>query len=164
VLTVHDSTRWIIGERKALAAYLDMPDDKIRILSPLVGGAFGSKSFLWMHVVLCAVAARVVQRPVKVVLTRDQMFSSTGHRPRTEQDLVSTCQGSVKTFRTIPDSTVSGNINNPCRRATAAVRRPISGRAAPISTPRICRLATPSFRYPARRPPPDSIYRSSAGQ
>jgi xanthine dehydrogenase YagR molybdenum-binding subunit len=87
-LTVHDSTRWITGERKALAAYLGMPEDKIRVLSPLVGGAFGSKSFLWMHVVLCAVAAREVQRPVKVVLTRDQMFSSTGHRPRTEQDLI----------------------------------------------------------------------------
>jgi hypothetical protein len=56
VLTVHDSTRWITGERKALAAYLDMPEDKIRILSPLVGGAFGSKGFLWMHLVLCAVA------------------------------------------------------------------------------------------------------------
>jgi xanthine dehydrogenase YagR molybdenum-binding subunit len=87
-LTVHDSTRWITGERKALAAYLGMPEDKIRVLSPLVGGAFGSKSFLWMHVVLCAVAAREVQRPVKVVLTRDQVFSSTGHRPRTEQDLI----------------------------------------------------------------------------
>ena len=59
------------------------------MLSPLVGGAFGSKSFLWMHVALCAVAAREVGRPVKLVLTRDQMFSSTGHRPRTEQHLSS---------------------------------------------------------------------------
>ena len=55
-LTVHDSTRWITGERKALAATFGIPEDKIRILSPLVGGAFGSKSFLWMHVVLTAVA------------------------------------------------------------------------------------------------------------
>ncbi|MCV7419696.1 xanthine dehydrogenase family protein molybdopterin-binding subunit [Mycobacterium yunnanensis] len=87
VLTVHDTTRWITGERMALAAYLGIPEAKIRILSPLVGGAFGSKSFLWMHVALCAVAARDVGRPVKLVLTRDQMFSSTGHRPRTEQHL-----------------------------------------------------------------------------
>jgi xanthine dehydrogenase YagR molybdenum-binding subunit len=85
VLTVHDTTRWITGERMALAAYLRIPETKVRILSPLVGGAFGSKSFLWMHVALCAVAAREVGRPVKLVLTRDQMFSSTGHRPRTEQ-------------------------------------------------------------------------------
>ncbi|MET0699492.1 MAG: xanthine dehydrogenase family protein molybdopterin-binding subunit [Mycobacterium sp.] len=87
VLTVHDSTRWITGERTALAAYLGIPESHVRILSPLVGGAFGSKSFLWMHVALCAVAARAVQRPVKLVLTRDQMFSSTGHRPRTDQHL-----------------------------------------------------------------------------
>ncbi|OPX10393.1 aldehyde oxidase [Mycobacterium sp. AT1] len=86
-LTVHDTTRWITGERMALAAYLGIPEAKIRILSPLVGGAFGSKSFLWMHVALCAVASREVGRPVKLVLTRDQMFSSTGHRPRTEQHL-----------------------------------------------------------------------------
>jgi xanthine dehydrogenase YagR molybdenum-binding subunit len=86
-LTVHDSTRWITGERTALAAYLGIPEDRIRVLSPLVGGAFGSKSFLWMHVVLCAVAARETGLPVKLVLTRDQMFSSTGHRPRTEQSL-----------------------------------------------------------------------------
>ena len=85
-LTVHDSTRWITGERTALAAYLGIAEDHVRVLAPLVGGAFGSKSFLWMHVVLCAVAARQLGRPVKVVLTRDQMFSSTGHRPRTEQD------------------------------------------------------------------------------
>jgi xanthine dehydrogenase YagR molybdenum-binding subunit len=87
VLTVHDATRWITGERTALAAYLDIPEDNIRILSPLVGGAFGSKSFLWMHVALCAVAARQLRRPVKLVLTRNQMFTSTGHRPRTEQQL-----------------------------------------------------------------------------
>lgn len=87
VLTVHDTTRWITGERTALAAYLGMAETDIRILAPLVGGAFGSKSFLWMHVALCAVAARQVRRPVKLVLTRDQMFSSTGHRPRTEQQL-----------------------------------------------------------------------------
>ena len=86
-LTVHDSTRWIAGERTALARQLGMAEDRIRILAPLVGGAFGSKSFLWMHVVLCAVAARTVDRPVKLVLTRDQMFTSTGHRPRTEQNL-----------------------------------------------------------------------------
>lgn len=84
-LVVHDSTRWITGERRALAAYLGIAEDRVRILSPLVGGAFGSKSFLWMLVVLCAVAARQIGRPVKLVLTRDQMYTSTGHRPRTEQ-------------------------------------------------------------------------------
>jgi len=96
VLTVHDSTRWITGERTALAAYLGLPEDNVRILAPLVGGAFGSKSFLWMHVALCAVVAREVQRPVKLVLTRGQMFSATGHRPRTEQHLSLVADGDAR--------------------------------------------------------------------
>ncbi|BBY67295.1 xanthine dehydrogenase family protein molybdopterin-binding subunit [Mycolicibacterium helvum] len=87
LLTIHDTTRWITGERAALAAYLGLPESNVRVISPLVGGAFGSKSFLWMHVVLSAVAAREIGRPVKLVLSRSQMFSSTGHRPRTRQDL-----------------------------------------------------------------------------
>ena len=99
-LTVHDSTRWITGERRLLAAYLAMPEDRIRILSPLVGGAFGSKSFLWMHVVLCAVAARAVDRPVKLVLTRNQMFTSTGHRPRTEQQVALVADGNGEIIST----------------------------------------------------------------
>lgn len=100
VLVVHDSTRWITGERTALAAYLGLPEQNIRILAPLVGGAFGSKSFLWMHVALCAVAAREVQRPVKLVLTRDQMFSSTGHRPPTEQHLSLVADGDARIIST----------------------------------------------------------------
>ncbi|GAS86869.1 xanthine dehydrogenase family protein molybdopterin-binding subunit [Mycolicibacterium brisbanense] len=86
-LIVHDTTRWIAGERQVLAAYLGTTVDKIRVISPLVGGAFGSKSFLWMHVALCAVAARMAGTPVKLVLSRAQMFTSTGHRPPTEQHL-----------------------------------------------------------------------------
>ena len=86
-LTVYDSTRWIAGERQTLATYLGVPVDSIRIVAPLVGGAFGSKSFMWMHVALCATAARMTGRAVKLVVSRDQMFTSTGHRPRTEQHL-----------------------------------------------------------------------------
>jgi len=100
VVTLHDSTRWITGERTALAAYLGIAEANIRIVAPLVGGAFGSKSFLWMHVALCAVAAREVQRPVKLVLTRDQMFSSTGHRPRTEQHLSLVADGDGQVLST----------------------------------------------------------------
>ena len=77
-----------------------IPEENVRILAPLVGGAFGSKSFLWMHVALCAVAAREVRRPVKLVLTRDQMFSSTGHRPRTEQHLSLVADGDARIIST----------------------------------------------------------------
>ena len=87
-LTVYDSTRWIVGSRKTIASYLDMPEANVRIICPYVGGSFGSKSFLWQHVVLVAIAARAVGRPVKLVLTRPQMFTSVGHRPATIQEMV----------------------------------------------------------------------------
>ena len=87
-LTVYDSTRWIVGSRKTFACYLDLPEEKVRIISPFVGGSFGSKAFLWQHVVLTALAARAVNRPVKLVLTRAQMFTSVGHRPSTAQEII----------------------------------------------------------------------------
>jgi xanthine dehydrogenase YagR molybdenum-binding subunit len=86
-LTVHDSTRWITGEQRVLAHCLGVPESSVRVVSPLVGGAFGTKVFLWSHVLLCAVASRQVRRPVRLVLTRHQMIYATGHRPRTAQDV-----------------------------------------------------------------------------
>jgi xanthine dehydrogenase YagR molybdenum-binding subunit len=59
----------------------------VRIVSPFIGGAFGSKGFTWQHDLLAAVAAKVVGRPVKLVLTRHQMATLAGHRPETIQVL-----------------------------------------------------------------------------
>jgi xanthine dehydrogenase YagR molybdenum-binding subunit len=55
------------------------------VISKFVGGAFGSKGSAWSHVLLAAMAARQVGRPVKVVLTRRQMFGPVGARPYTVQ-------------------------------------------------------------------------------
>ena len=86
-LTLHDATRWVQGSQKVVAHMLGLPPENVRVLAPFVGGAFGSKGFLWQHVALCAQAARALGRPVKLVLTRPQMFTSTGHRPETEQQV-----------------------------------------------------------------------------
>ncbi|MBR7552108.1 molybdopterin-dependent oxidoreductase, partial [Mycobacterium tuberculosis] len=56
-----------------------------RVVCPFVGGGFGCKGSVWSHVVLAAMAARQVGRPVKLVLERPQMFGPVGGRPRTEQ-------------------------------------------------------------------------------
>jgi xanthine dehydrogenase YagR molybdenum-binding subunit len=84
-LTVYDSTQGIFGARKVLAATLGLPVDAVRVISPYVGGGFGSKGSTWSHVVLAAMAARATGRPVKLVVTRAQMFSLVGHRPKTIQ-------------------------------------------------------------------------------
>ena len=150
-LTVHDSTRWIAGERTALAAYLGIPEDRIRVLSPLVGGAFGSKSFLWMHVVLCAVAARAVGRPVKLVLTRDQMFTSTGHRPRTEQDvrLIADEDGTIVSteHHTLTETSTVAHFCEPAGLSTrilyASPHLVVSHRTARINAPTPCFMRGP---------------------
>lgn len=151
LLTVHDATRWITGERAALAAYLGLPETQVRVISPLVGGAFGSKSFLWMHVVLCAVAAREIGRPVKLVLTRNQMFSSTGHRPRTRQDITLVADdtgalGSIEHHTLTETSTVAhfceptGLSSRILYRTTRLV---VSHRVARINAPTPCFMRGP---------------------
>jgi xanthine dehydrogenase YagR molybdenum-binding subunit len=86
-LTLYDATQGIFGVRKRLAEVFDTPPAKVRVVSHFVGGGFGSKGSTWSHVVLAAMAARAVGRPVKLVLTRHQMFQFVGHRPRTIQKL-----------------------------------------------------------------------------
>lgn len=86
-LTLYDSTQWVSGVRAAVAHALGMRLDKVRVIAPFVGGAFGSKGMVWPHVVLAALAARHVGRPVKLVLSRAQMFTSLGYRSPTVQRL-----------------------------------------------------------------------------
>jgi xanthine dehydrogenase YagR molybdenum-binding subunit len=86
-LIVHDSNQWPGMVRQTLATVFDRPVNDVRVLVPYLGGAFGAGLRAWSHVVLTALAARVVDRPVKLVLTRPQMFTSVGHRPETVQRL-----------------------------------------------------------------------------
>ena len=87
-LTLHDSTQYVYGVKRFVAKTFGIPDEDVRVISPFVGGAFGSKGSAWSHVVLAAMAAKQVSRPVKVVLTRRQMFGPVGARPYTVQRLV----------------------------------------------------------------------------
>jgi xanthine dehydrogenase YagR molybdenum-binding subunit len=84
-LTVHDSTQWPYAVRAALAAAFGVPEGNVRVLAPYVGGGFGAGLRTWPHVPLAALAARMARRPVKLVLTRPQMFTGIGHRPGTTQ-------------------------------------------------------------------------------
>ena len=84
-LTVHDCTQWPVMVRQALAAVFDLPESDVRVLVPYLGGGFGAGLRAWPHVILAALAARLVQRPVKLVLTRPQMFTSIGHRAQSRQ-------------------------------------------------------------------------------
>ena len=86
-LTVYDATQYIVGDRDAVATALGLPKENVRLVCYFTGGGFGSKGTAWSHVPLAAMAARVVKRPVKLVLTRRQMYGPVGARPQTEQKI-----------------------------------------------------------------------------
>jgi xanthine dehydrogenase YagR molybdenum-binding subunit len=84
-LTLYETTQWVAGARHTVAETLGIPEQKVHIVSPFIGGGFGCKGFVWGHSILAAIAARHVGRPVKLNLTRKQMFSACGHRSETRQ-------------------------------------------------------------------------------
>ncbi|MET7667983.1 xanthine dehydrogenase family protein molybdopterin-binding subunit [Micromonospora luteifusca] len=84
-LTIYDSTQGPNSVQLTVAELLGLPPISIRVVSHAVGGSFGSKAMVWHHPTLAALAARHVGRPVRLVLTREQMFTSCGHREEQEQ-------------------------------------------------------------------------------
>jgi xanthine dehydrogenase YagR molybdenum-binding subunit len=84
-LTLWDKTQWVGNVRDEIAAIFGIAPEQVHVISPFVGGAFGTTLRAWPHVTLAALAARQVGRPVKLVLTRRQMYYGTGYRPETLQ-------------------------------------------------------------------------------
>jgi xanthine dehydrogenase YagR molybdenum-binding subunit len=86
-LTVWTSTQGISNAQTTLAGQFGLERTNVRVICPFVGGGFGCKGSTWAPATLSAMASKVVGRPVKLVVTRAQMFTSNGYRPRTIQKL-----------------------------------------------------------------------------
>ncbi len=84
-LTLWSKSQWVGNERDEIALRFGIPPEDVRVINPFVGGAFGSALRTWPHVTLAAMAARRIGRPVRVELTRRQMFTHVGHRGQSEQ-------------------------------------------------------------------------------
>jgi xanthine dehydrogenase YagR molybdenum-binding subunit len=84
-LTVYCSAQLINSAQKGIAATLNMMPADVRVVSRYIGGGFGSKLPIYADVILSALAARELNRPVKTALTRQQMFHMTSHRSDTVQ-------------------------------------------------------------------------------
>ncbi|EJM95630.1 aldehyde oxidoreductase molybdenum-binding subunit PaoC [Herbaspirillum sp. YR522] len=84
-LTLWTSNQMIDWGRTDLAKTLGLPKEKVRLISPYVGGGFGGKLFLRAEALLAALAARAAGRAVKVALPRPFMFNNATHRPATIQ-------------------------------------------------------------------------------
>ncbi len=83
-LVLHDASQAISDTRYTLAKTFDLQEEDVRVLAPFVGGAFGNKG-VWSHTLLCIAAARLVDRPVRLVLSREQVFRITGGRTLSRQ-------------------------------------------------------------------------------
>ncbi len=75
------------SDRKRVADLFQLKPENVRVISPYLGGGFGSKGPVWSHVILAAMAARQVNRPVKLAVARPQMFGMLGCRSQTRQAL-----------------------------------------------------------------------------
>jgi xanthine dehydrogenase YagR molybdenum-binding subunit len=84
-LTLYDSNQGAHNVRDIVAGIFDLLPERIRVITPYVGGGFGSKGFPQPNVIITIMAAREVGRPVKFTLTRQQMFAVAGYRTPTIQ-------------------------------------------------------------------------------
>jgi xanthine dehydrogenase YagR molybdenum-binding subunit len=84
-LTIHEPSQFVYGLKNRVADRLGIAAGSVRVVSPYVGGAFGSKAQMTPRTALIALAARKLGRPVKLVATRDQGFTISTYRAETRQ-------------------------------------------------------------------------------
>jgi xanthine dehydrogenase YagR molybdenum-binding subunit len=155
VLTVYDSTQGPTADRDTIADVLGVDPERVRVVSPHVGGGFGSKGTTRPHAIIAAIAARATGRPVKVALTRQQMFTLTGHRTPTIQhlELGATADGRLTAVaHDVIEHTAS---RTEFAEQTAACTRVMYGATAMRTTHRLARLNVPApswMRAPGEAP------------
>src|SRR6266699_2392344 len=84
-VTLYDANQGADWIRNDVARAFKLPPERVRVIARYVGGGFGSKLFAHPHMILTVMAARVTRRPVKLALTRQQMFAVAGYRTPTIQ-------------------------------------------------------------------------------
>ena len=84
-VTLYECSQGVVNHRIVMAEVLGIPRENVRVISRYIGSGFGGKLFPWPQSTMAAVAARKLNRPVKLSLDRRMMFSNVGHRPLTQQ-------------------------------------------------------------------------------
>jgi xanthine dehydrogenase YagR molybdenum-binding subunit len=84
-LRLYDKTQGVNNVQRFFARLFNIPQESIEVISEFVGGGFGSGLRVWPNAIMAALAAKQVNRPVKLMLTRPQMFSMAGYRPQSWQ-------------------------------------------------------------------------------
>lgn len=100
-LVVYEATQSVVVHRNTLAQAFGLPPERVEVRAPFIGSGFGGKLWMWPHSVAACAAAKVVGRPVQLVVPRAQMFTTVGHRPETRQRmrLAADAQGKLVALR-----------------------------------------------------------------
>src|SRR3954453_22258486 len=86
-LPIYEPSQYVHGLKNGVAAQLDIDPDKVRVINAYVGGAFGSKGSMTPRTAIIASIARKLNRPVKLVATRDQGFTIATYRAETRHEI-----------------------------------------------------------------------------
>jgi xanthine dehydrogenase YagR molybdenum-binding subunit len=86
-VTVYDKTQGVKGAQRTIMDAFKLPEQNVQVNTLFMGGGFGSGLRTWPHVIATVLAAKKLNRPVKLVLGRDQMFTMVGYRPRSVQKI-----------------------------------------------------------------------------
>ncbi|WP_420997284.1 xanthine dehydrogenase family protein molybdopterin-binding subunit [Cupriavidus sp. 30B13] len=84
-LHLYEASQGVVVHRNTLAQIFGLTPERVTVEAPFIGSGFGCKLFLWPHSVAACAAAKMTGRPVKLVVPRAQMFTTTGQRPETKQ-------------------------------------------------------------------------------
>ncbi|MET0386994.1 MAG: xanthine dehydrogenase family protein molybdopterin-binding subunit [Polyangiales bacterium] len=93
-LVLYDAIQHTDAVPAVMAQALGIDPKDVCVVAPHTGGGFGCKGYVWPHQIFTAAAARIVQHPVKLVLTRAQMYSMVSHQPLIRQDIALGAAGS----------------------------------------------------------------------
>jgi xanthine dehydrogenase YagR molybdenum-binding subunit len=140
-LTLYNESQVVGGVQNAVANSFGLKPENVRVITPHIGGGFGSKGGAWGHVVITAIAAQTVKRPVKLALTRQMMFHSVGLRQKNVQHLrlAATKDGKLTAIEheTTTHCAVGGEFVEPCGDGTKvmydAPSSKISYRVVPLN-------------------------------
>lgn len=150
-LHLYEATQGATVHRNTIAQVFGLTPERVTVDCPFIGSGFGSKLFLWPHSVATSAAARMTGRPVKFVVPRAYMFTTTGHRPETRQRLrvsagadgkitsirhesvnttsfidqyLENCGGMTQSLYSCPNVTVTHQTTNVHRGAPTSMRAP----------------------------------------
>jgi xanthine dehydrogenase YagR molybdenum-binding subunit len=143
-LVLYDSTQGAPAASAAIAEVLGLAPEHVRVISPHVGGGFGSKGTPRPNAVLAALCAKVVGRPVKLAVTRQQMFAVTGYRTPTIQRLRLGASRDGKLTAIAHDAASQTSTVKEFAEQTAVVTRTMYAAAARRTTHQVAALDVPT--------------------